>query len=323
MQMLKTPFPWAGNKKRQCPEIWARLGQVDLFVDSFCATLSSLLSRPGGAQGVERVNDLCCNITNFWRAVIASPNEVAYYCQWPVNEIDLNARHKWLCDRSWGEGSIKSKLMADPEWFDAKQAGWWAWGQCVAMGTRWCGDPSVSTRGHARPLGAKLIHQKPRTIDVPPGVASPNVDAYVWLQALQHRLARVQVLNGDFERTLTAGTTWKAFKKVGILLDPPYGQEMRATMLYPTDLGIDGADEGPAARARRWAIENGNNPKLRIALCGLSQEHSMPDGWTAYEWTNNAGYSSIGGAGRTLDEVIWFSPYCLDKQAEQLELLAG
>ena len=316
--MLKTPFPWPGNKSRQCPEIWSRLGQVDLFVDPFCATLSSLLGRPGGTYGVERVNDVCCNITNFWRAVVHDPNQVAHYCQWPVNEIDLNARHYWLCDRSWGENSIRSQLMADPEWFDAKQAGWWVWGQCLAMGTQWCADPSVSSRGHARPAGARPNWQKPRTIDTCPGVASPNADAYAWLQALQHRLQRVQVMNGDFERCLTVGTTWKEFKRVGVLLDPPYSQQLRSRMLYPTDLGIDDPlRQEPAIRAYQWALENGNNPRLRIALCGLSGEHEMPDGWSVYEWTNRCGYSSIGGEGRTSDEVIWFSPHCSSKKFTQ------
>jgi hypothetical protein len=32
----------------------------------------------------------------------------------------------------------------------------------------------------------------------------------------------------------------------------------------------------------RWAVENGNNPHLRIALCGYKGEHQFPDDWECF-----------------------------------------
>ena len=37
--------------------------------------------------------------------------------------------------------------------------------------------------------------------------------------------------------------------------------------------------ESVAHAVRQWAIANGNNPKMRIALCGYEGEHAMPKSW--------------------------------------------
>jgi hypothetical protein len=68
---------------------------------------------------------------------------------------------------------------------------------------------------------------------------------------------------------------------------------------------------------REWAIENGDNPSLRIALCGYEGEHQMPDSWDCVAWKARGGYGSQGdGRGRenAARERIWFSPYCLKPQ---------
>ena len=77
------------------------------------------------------------------------------------------------------------------------------------------------------------------------------------------------------------------------------------------------------AKVRAWAIENGPNPDLRIALCGYEGEHRMPDDWTVYEWKAAGGYGSQGeGRGRdnAARERIWFSPHCLRPGHGQLAL---
>lgn len=64
---------------------------------------------------------------------------------------------------------------------------------------------------------------------------------------------------------------------------------------------------------RQWAIENGQNPLLRIALCGYDFE--MPDGWTLINWKAHGGYGSQGqGRGRdnARREIVAFSPFCID-----------
>jgi hypothetical protein len=83
------------------------------------------------------------------------------------------------------------------------------------------------------------------------------------------------------------------------MLDPPYSHDLRDCALYAVDTDI-------AADVRRWAIENGENRNLRIALCGLDGEHTMPDSWTKEIWKAPRGYSTESRV-----EVIWFSPHCV------------
>jgi hypothetical protein len=67
-----------------------------------------------------------------------------------------------------------------------------------------------------------------------------------------------------------------------------------------------------SAQVRAWAIENGGNPLLRIALCGYEGEHDMPDDWECVRWRAVGGYGSQGaGYGNAARERIWFSPACL------------
>jgi hypothetical protein len=68
---------------------------------------------------------------------------------------------------------------------------------------------------------------------------------------------------------------------------------------------------------RKWAIEHGDDPKMRIALCGYDGEHKMPRSWTEWAWKAHGGMGHIGhkgrdGTGNYRKERIWFSPHCLD-----------
>ena len=91
----------------------------------------------------------------------------------------------------------------------------------------------------------------------------------------------------------------------GVLLDPPYSD------------GADGLyaehDKSLSARVRDWAVENGGNPLLRIALCGYEGEHEMPANWQAVEWKAKGGYGSQRADKsneNSARERIWFSPHC-------------
>jgi DNA adenine methylase len=140
--VLKAPFPWFGGKSRAASLIWARLGDVDTYNEPFAGSLAVLLGRPH-APRVETVNDLDCYLANFWRALQADPEQVAYYADYPVNETDLHARHLWLVNQAEFVASMK----ADPAFYDAKIAGWWVWGQCLWIGSGWCSRPDWTGRG--------------------------------------------------------------------------------------------------------------------------------------------------------------------------------
>lgn len=119
---LKAPFPWFGGKSRVAREVWDAFGAVPNYVEPFAGSLAILLGRPGKAK-LETVNDRDCYLANFWRSLQASPDEVAAFADWPVNEADLEARHRWLV----AQADFRERMMRDPEYFDAKVAGWWVW----------------------------------------------------------------------------------------------------------------------------------------------------------------------------------------------------
>ena len=95
--MVKAPFPWFGGKRRVANLVWEALGDVDNYVEPFAGSLAVLLERPAShAARCETVNDADSYLANFWRALAADPEAVAYHADWPVNETDLFARHLWL-----------------------------------------------------------------------------------------------------------------------------------------------------------------------------------------------------------------------------------
>lgn len=140
-----------------------------------------------------------------------------------------------------------------------------------------------------------------------------------YFEALYTRLRRVRVCCGDWKRVTGPSVTVK-HGVCGIFLDPPY--DMRVVSRPET--GRDGAapsdglyanhDNDLSREVREWAIANGANPLLRIALCGYEGEHRMPEDWACVPWKAHGGYGSQrGGKGNdnANRERIWFSPHCL------------
>lgn len=169
-------------------------------------------------------------------------------------------------------------------------------------------DPDWQHRPHLSDGGNGVRAKRPHLGSNGPGMGVHNNNAiYEWMYALANRLRRVRVCCGDWSRIVTPSCTWKlgGGQLTGVFLDPPYSHEMRDNRLYSVEQDV-------AADVRKWAIENGPNSMLRIALCGLEGEHEMPAGWTAAYWRAPRGYSNKGPR----KEVIWFSPYCLKPQAK-------
>jgi hypothetical protein len=425
MAEVRAPFPWFGGKRRVADVVWRAFGvDVPNYVEPFAGSLAVLLGRPGGAGKIETVNDLDRYLANFWRAVTADPEAVARHANWPVNEADLHARHQWLVNQA----EFRERMHTDPDFFDAKIAGWWVWGLCQWIGGGWCVEPQNhkhpkldgigkgvhSARGHRkRPnlagmdkgvLSKEVPHHKRQLPDlavparalttgrgvhrelsrqlpslrVDSGAAGmgihasglsrklPNLavkadgacagrgilsDAAVakqsrepssrlpaigndrglngvaappcleWFLSLQERLRRVRVACGDWKRVLGDSVLGKG-KNVGgrrpcaVFLDPPYSHEFRNPGLYTEDA----ADV--SAQVRAWAIEHGEDPDLRIALCGYAGEHQMPSSWTVHVWKAARGYAGAANTNRAR-ERIWFSPHCLplERSSQQMSLL--
>lgn len=94
---LKAPFPWFGGKSRASELVWKHLGaDYPNYVEPFAGSVACLLSRPGSDIGLETINDKDAYLINAWRALQGDPAGVARYADYPVHELDLHARHRWL-----------------------------------------------------------------------------------------------------------------------------------------------------------------------------------------------------------------------------------
>jgi len=331
-ETLKAPFPYFGGKSRIAAAVWERFGRVNNFVEPFFGSGAVLLACPHPGH-TETVNDADGLLCNFWRALRADPDAVAEHADYPVSELDLHARHRWLV----AQRADVERLLAEPDWYDAKAAGWWVWGISQWIGSGWCPPARVADVGeltrklphvgdagmgvhrtmnaHARKsfgqlpkisandVGSKSNAGILRDALEPPGALT------AYLRTLSERLRRTRVTCGDFERVLGPSVTWR-HGLTAVLLDPPYDRTQRAD--------VYAVETDAAHRARAWAIEHGDNPLLRIALCGYDGEHAMPDGWKSLRWKAAGGYGSQGeGRGRenAARECVWFSPHCLDFDA--------
>lgn len=299
------PFPYYGGKAAVASEIWARLGSPKLYIEPFAGSLACLLRRPGWRPGVlwvETVNDVDALLVNAWRAIKLCPDDVAAACDWPVSEIDLHARHQWLIEHA---AERAERLIADPMWCDPQAAGWWIWGSAAWLGGGWCRSsyrrrPQIN--GHRQGVG---VHAR-RASGLPqPGDEGPAA-LRQWMARLAQRLRKVRVLCGDWTRVLSDSSLYAGTRAVtGVLLDPPYDRRTgRCRKTYR-------CEKYNTDDVRAWAREHGHKPRLRIALCGLAGEHDdlEADGWSRLAWRSG------GSSKHTPDEVVWFSPHCLDASA--------
>jgi hypothetical protein len=336
-------MPWFGAKSRIAPQVWERFGDVPNYVEPFFGSGAVLLARPDDHKGgIETVNDKDGFVSNFWRATKMAPDEVAHWADWPVNENDLHARHVWLVGQ---RESITSRLEGDPDFYDAKVAGWWLWGISSWIGSGWCAGVGpwhsvdgelVDTRDdgmvtwrqlpHLGNAGRGINRQLPHLGDAGRGINRKQDDNTCddWSAHLRHmmreladRLRAVRVCSGDWTRVLGPSPTEK-LGLTAVFLDPPYSHDERAGALYAVEMPL--ADE-----VREWAIAHGDNPSYRIALCGYEGEHEMPEGWETLRWKAKGGYGSQSEDGRGREnaerECVWFSPHGLKpERAEQLSM---
>jgi hypothetical protein len=283
VKQLTAPFPYFGGKRRAAELIWSRIGaDVTNYVEPFCGSCAVLLARPGGAGKVETVNDIDGLLVNFWRAVKHDPETVAEYASWPVTELDLQARNRWLIKC---RDEMTEQLRSDPEWFDAKAAGWWCWGSNIWFGSGWGVKekrqvPDLHNTRHDRLCGD---HQVVRPV----------------FSDLGDRLKYVRVACGSWERVMSFTAT-TSHGVTGVVLDPPYNAGSHSKEMYVAYGSV-------AKDVAEWCRENGGNPLFRIALCGYEGEHDLP-GWTCEPWKARKGYGSDENTRR---ERIWFSPHCL------------
>jgi site-specific DNA-adenine methylase len=325
--VLKAPFPWFGGKSRAASLIWPRFGAVVNYVEPFAGSLAVLLARPGEPSN-EIVNDLDCYVANAWRAIKFSPSEVAAYCDWPVNEADLHARHTWL----HGRKEFRERMKVDPDFYDARVAGFWIWGLSCWIGANFCRPRPQEALPHltgGKGVARKVPHltggkgdRGVNALRLRDGAQSSSPDGRSrcgaqsqnlldWFSILSNRLRFTKIVCGDWSRVLTKASTYGQ-GLTAVLLDPPYDADGHDDVYGEMSRGL-------SKPVREWAISNGSNPLLRIALCGYAGEHTFPDDWDCVEWKAMGGYAAAAGHGENSQrERIWFSPHCLAPKQKEL-----
>jgi hypothetical protein len=333
---LKAPFPYFGGKSAVASIIWQRFGDVPNYVEPFFGSGAVLLGRPHPSR-CETVNDADGLVSNFWRAVQHEPEAVARHADWPVNENDLHARHAWLVGQ---KDNLQSRLEGDPEFHDAKIAGWWCWGMCCWIGSGFCSGNGpwqvvdrqlVHLGDKGRGVNRQLVHlgdkgqgvNRKRVIVTNDGVGCTarrlSTEAITaWMQRLADRLRHTRVCCGDWSRVCGPSPTVKQ-GLTGVFLDPPYAAEAgRASELYRNDCPV------VAHNARDWCLSHADEPLLRIALCGYEGEHDMPNDWECIPWKARGGFASQRKDGvndNATKERLWFSPHCLKVGGAKQEVL--
>jgi hypothetical protein len=323
---LKAPFPWFGGKSRVAADVWPRFGAVSNYLEPFAGSLAVLLAAPK-EERTETVNDKDGFVCNFYRSVAAAPDEVAAYADQPIFESDLHARHAWLLSE---RETLTARLEGNPDYFDAKIAGVWLWGISTWIGSGWCSGTGSWVQENGLLVqtgrGRGISRQLPAIGVTGGGIHKTGLRGGIadYMRALRDRLRYVRVCCGDWSRILGPSVTYNLNGGnnclTGIFLDPPYSEDAdRHDGLYAVD------DHSIAGRVREWAIANGSNPLLRIALCGYAGEHSMPGDWECLQWKANGGYGSQAAnqaRENAAKERIWFSPHCVKPEPDLFSLAA-
>lgn len=328
MSKLVAPFPYFGGKSRAAGLVWGAFGEVANYVEPFAGSAAMLLAAPDSKR-IETINDADGFICNFWRAVAADPDAVAHHADWPCSEVDLEARHAWLVNRA---ERLRWQLE-DPDFYDAKVAGWWCWGACNWIGSGWCeGTGPHHTNGarlfDARQLphlsaGQGINRKLPHLGDAGKGINRASGEMtradFIrdWMQSLAERLRETRVTCGDWSRVVKDSVTTR-HGMTGLFLDPPY---MKGAMQYAaggvgTDLPLE---------VQAWCRDSGDNPLLRIALCGHAGEHNalLDVGWFIGTWKARKGYAASEEAVQnSKDETVWFSPHCIRSDIGQARMFA-
>ena len=326
---LISPYPWFGRKAQIADTVWQALGDVPNYIEPFYGGGAVHLARPHELTDshVERINDADGFVSNFWRSVSWAPDEVAHWADWPVNENDLHARHIYLTNL---RRDLTSRLEGDPNYFDAKIAGWWVW--CMAL---WIGGGFASGKGPHQSINGRLgyVSKGANGIErtrpqlgsegqginrILPHLGSKgrginrqlsSLSDYIW--ELHNRFLHVDVVCGDWSR-LTSFAVTTSIGLTGVFLDPPYTHNLRDDVYSVDTLNV-------SQDVAEWAISVGGDPKMRIVLCGYEGEHDMPDDWRMIEWKTKGGYGSRSnqrGRENANKERLWLSPHCLLTEGE-------
>jgi len=341
---LSAPFPWFGGKGGAVDMVWGALGSVECYVEPFAGSAAMLLGAPDGKR-VETINDMDGFVANFWRAIAHDPEAVANAADWPCNEVDLFARHSWLVRHAAG---LTDRLHADPDYYDARMAGWWCWGACNWIGTGWCsgtgpwihdGEKLINGR-EAGNAGQGINRQLPHLGDAGQGINRQLPHLGNAGKGINRKLPHLSAGQGDpsdgsgytsrgeyihtwmaklHQRLRDVRVTcgdWSRVVKDSVTTR----HGLTAVFLDPPytkgemDYSAGGVGGDLAMDVQAWCRANGGNKAMRIVLCGHKGEHDalLAHGWHTRTWTARKGYAMTDEAvENSASETLWCSPHCM------------
>lgn len=169
-----------------------------------------------------------------------------------------------------------------------------------------------------------------------------------WMGRLSDRLRLTRTCYGDWERVCGSRTTTTRIGLTGVFLDPPYAvsiERMHAWLRHLQGQGDPPKAEGKAqrhadlyandktqdvdhlvARVLVWCLTNGDDPQMRIAVCGYDGEHNTLEerGWEVEAWKAHGGYGNRSDSNdNKTRERIWFSPACFSEADVSPNLFTG
>jgi site-specific DNA-adenine methylase len=313
----RAPFPYFGGKRWSASIVWAALGDAGHYIEPFCGSCAILLARPKNhRRGLETVNDADGMLVNVWRALRDAPDEVARYCYDPPMECEYHARKATLVH---GRTEFVARLEGDPSFYDPKFAGYWIYCQSLAIGSIWDIDGPWHIQDgmlvkEERTVKGGIIRKVPELFstkginrELPHLSSTKGINRELprhalvrqYFRALMERLSSVRIVCGDWHRVVASRSTLFASQDtVGVFLDPPY--DGKGETLY------NGEATGVAKEAREWAVEAGEDPRVRIVLCGYDGEHDevLSRGWGKAKGKGGAGYQKD----KSRKEMLWLSP---------------
>lgn len=309
---LRAPFPWFGGKSRVADVVWDRFGNVPNYVEPFAGSLAVLLARPHPAR-TETVNDRDAYLSNFWRAVTHDPEAVARFADWPVSEADLHARHRWLVRQT----EFRERMLREPDFYDAKIAGWWVWGISQWIGGGWC-HPTL------RRDGSDTEPRKGR-----PQLQTQGVGSSEWMGRFDRGKAR------SIHGAVTHESR-PAMNSNGIHAEPPgnrkrpqlwrggIGTHSNACLEPPLDSRALGDLELLRARADKSAeefLEEIKRPDLHRGGRGVTRttlKQQMPD----VSGSRGATGRGVHASAKSLDAIFgWFS--ALQERLRRVRIVCG
>ena len=310
---MKAPFPYFGGKSAIAHKIWGAIGNCKHYIEPFFGSGAVLLQRPAytPTEHIETVCDKDGFVCNVWRSLKFNPEEVAKWCDWPVNHADLSARKKELIKN---EERLLENLINNPEWHDSKLAGYWIWAASCWIGAGLTSPGQIPHLGDGG-MGVHKLGQRPHLSNGGMGGhGTYNTNIYKWFRELSERLRFVRVVCGEWQRV--CGGDWQ--DKVGIVgmfFDPPYGVKDRDINLYHHDSTEIAKD------VLEWCKKRGDKKSYRIVIAGYEEYAELLDyGWFSESWVAQGGYSSLAKNNNNKNkyrEKLYYSPYCIHDKYKQ------